>query len=312
MKVRVVETDSNYIVFKEFDDKPAHELWDFCLEVEKNINRIFPKPIKLLFEEAIYSRYFILSKKRYMCLKMDRDGNIKDDIETRGVLLTRRDNANVIRNIYSNIMMMIFNDKEGIKKNEILDYVVEEMNNMSCYKFPMIDYIVTKKVGNKKNYAVRELPQDEKKREKRFKDLGIKPPCICGFPCKSECFKECKACDEYLIRALPAHIQLAEKIRNRGKVVQVGSRMSYITCRPDLPKSSQFDKIEDPEYQEKFPSYVKLDPLYYIKSMITPFDEMLEIAYGTDKFVKNQHKLRLTKWKMLEELKDEFNNDFNK
>ena len=286
------------------DDKPAHELWDFCLEVEKSINRIFPEPMKLLFEEAIYSRFFILTKKRYMCLKMDRDGDIKDGIEKRGVLLQRRDNAEVIRQIYGNVVMRIFEDKNKQDKDGVISYLLDELNNMCSYKYNVKDYIITKSVGDKSNYKIRALPADQKKRDKRFKDLKIYSQCVCPLPCKEGCYKVCKACNDYVVKALPAHIQLAEKIRSRGKNVQVGSRMEYIVCRPDIPDEKLFNKIEDPEYQQQFSYYVKIDPLYYINLMINPFDEALEVGYGIEKFIKQQYKLRLQKNKINQQIKE--------
>lgn len=297
------DTDSNYIHFPFMDNKPAHELWDHCLEVEKSINAIFPEPMKLLFEEAIYSRFFILTKKRYMALKMDRDGDIKDGIEKRGVLLQRRDNAEVIRHIYGNIVMRIFEDKEKKDKEGVINYLIDELNYMCSYKYNTNDYIITKSVGDKADYKIKPLPEDLKKRDKRFKDLQIKSKCICSIPCKSECFKKCKACDEYLIRTLPAHIQLAEKIRRRGKNVQVGSRMEYIISRPDIPEDKLFNKLEDPEYQKEFSEYSKIDFLYYIGLMIKPFDETLQVGYNIENLVKQQYKLRLQKYKILNQIK---------
>ena len=290
MRTKVSRTDSNYIHFPTFDEKPAHELWDFCLEVEKSINRIFPKPMALLFEEAIYSRYFILSKKRYMCLKMNRDGEIKDEIEKRGVILTRRDNSEVIRNIYRNVIMMIFDDKEGTNKDNVLKYITEEIENIRNNKYPVKDFVITKKVNEKEGYKIRILPEEEEKRTKRLQDLGIIESCNCPPVCHDNCFVDCIACRKYRIRGLPAHIQLAEKMRGRGKTVQVSSRMEYVICRPELPTAKLFDKLEDPEYQQTRIGYIDIDYLYYISLMVKSFDEVLEIGYGEKDFVKLLHK----------------------
>jgi len=293
------------------ENKPAHELWDFCLEVEKTINRIFPKPMALLFEEAIYSRFFILTKKRYMCLKMGRDGVIKDGIEKRGVLLQRRDNANVIRNIYGNVVMKVFEDKEKKDKNGVINYLLDELNNICSYKYKYNDYIITKSVGDVGDYKIRSLPKDMKLRTKRFKDLKINHKCICPIPCEKNCHEKCKACEIYVARSLPAHIQLAQKIRSRGKNIQVGSRMEYIICRPDLPDGKLFEKEEDPEYQQEFSKYIKIDPLYYINLMINSFDEVLEVGYDIKKFIKQQYKFRLQKTKLIGQIKLINNNVIN-
>jgi hypothetical protein len=162
------------------------------------------------------------------------------------------------------------------------------------------------------DYKIRALPTDPKKRETRWKELGITEPCVCN-PCKHtpacesfcngcyECEKYCAACDEYKVKSLPSHIQLAEKIRRRGKTVQVGSRMEYIVCYPEDPEDRLFNKIEDPEYQQEHSDKVKIDPLYYLNLMINPFDEALEVGFKLEHFIKKQYKNRLNKFKLIRE-----------
>ena len=54
------DTDSAYINFPHL--KTSQEIWDYCLEVEEKVS-VYPKPMKLEFEEVIYWRFFILTKK---------------------------------------------------------------------------------------------------------------------------------------------------------------------------------------------------------------------------------------------------------
>ena len=65
--------------------KTAQDLWDHCLAVEQGIldDGVFPKPMKLAFEEVIYWRFFILTKKRYMSLACGRDGVVGTNIEKK-------------------------------------------------------------------------------------------------------------------------------------------------------------------------------------------------------------------------------------
>ena len=60
------DTDSCYIHFPNL--KTSEECWDYALKVEEVVSKIFPRPMKLEFEEAIYWKFFILSKKRYFSL----------------------------------------------------------------------------------------------------------------------------------------------------------------------------------------------------------------------------------------------------
>ena len=78
---------------------------------------VFPKPMKLAFEEVIYWRFFILTKKRYMSLACGRDGVVGTNIEKKGVLLARRDNSKWVRDLYANVVHMI--SKEKLKKKSL-------------------------------------------------------------------------------------------------------------------------------------------------------------------------------------------------
>ena len=92
------DTDSCYIHFPNLET--SKECWDWALYVEREVSDLFPRPMKLEFEEAIYWRFFILTKKRYMALSCGEDGILDDKIEKKGVLLARRDNSRFIRDFY--------------------------------------------------------------------------------------------------------------------------------------------------------------------------------------------------------------------
>ena len=116
------------VALAEFPDvKTAQECWDFCMQVEEELLSIFPPPMKLAFEEVVYWRFFILTKKRYMALSCGRDGILEDKIMKKGVLLARRDNSKFIRNIYEMVIMKIFN-KAG--KDEVLNSIFDEFNKL--------------------------------------------------------------------------------------------------------------------------------------------------------------------------------------
>ena len=71
---------------------------------------------------------------------------------------------------------------------------------------------MSKSVGAVEDYKIRDLPDDPKKRKKRLDDLS--------------CTEK-----EYALRSLPAHVQLAEKMRRRGKRVDPGVRLEYVVTK---------------------------------------------------------------------------------
>jgi DNA polymerase elongation subunit (family B) len=290
------DTDSNYIIFPHL--KTASENWDYAIHVAKEVSKLFPSPIKLEFEMAIYWRFFILTKKRYMYKKCGRDGIVEENIGKKGVLLARRDNSMFIRNVYSRIIMMVFNK---VDRDEILMYAIDEINKLCSHFYSYKDFVVTKSVGNsgsgqrpvpfindkgqKKgklgDYTVPLLSINEKEKQRQFK------------------LKDCKNETDYYSRCLPSVVQLAEKMKKRGNRVDSGTRLEYVITTQGGHKAKQYVKVEDATYFGRFSSTLKLDYMYYLKLITNPLDDIFNILYQKDenkthtyggkthKFIKN-------------------------
>lgn len=281
-KLVLKNTDSCYINFPQFKtEKDAKECYVFCKMIEDEMTSLFPKPMKLAYEEKIYWRFLILTKKRYMALQCTTEGVIKKDIFKRGVLLSRRDNTAVIRNIYSELITNVFY-KADIER--VQEYILEKINELFSMKFSTKDFITSKSVGNVADYKIRPLPDDEKKRKKRLKDLN--------------CTEQ-----EYRLRALPAQVQLAERMKRRGIMVSAGSRIQYVITNSGDIDGNLSDKIEHIDYFVENSEILRLDYFYYLHNFINPLDEILEKIYNIKDFVKQQYKLRITKGKVLQRIK---------
>jgi DNA polymerase elongation subunit (family B) len=108
------DTDSNYINFPLMETKSDEELWAYSEFVADELTKLFPPPIKLEFEGAIYTFFFILTKKRYMYRKVEKKGGkliYSNNIGKKGVLLARRDNSKFIRDVYEGVINHITNEK---------------------------------------------------------------------------------------------------------------------------------------------------------------------------------------------------------
>ena len=112
---------------------------------------------------------------------------------------------------------------------------------------------------------------------------------------------------DYKAKTLPAHVQLASKMRSRGIEVPVGARIEYIFTTKCLGEKtfSQGDKVEDLDYFSQWRRYLRVDYLYYLeKQLIKPLDELLEVGLGIKNFVKTQFNLRVNKWKIMDRIKE--------
>ena len=302
------DTDSNYIHFPHLTG--AQETWDYALYVASEVTKLFPKPIELEFEEEIYSFFFILSKKRYMYRKCLRDGVVDKKIGKKGVLLARRDNSKFIRDIYETVISKIADD---ISRDDILYYIINQINKLCSGVKPISDFVVTKSIGdsgglipeafiNEKgvkkakvgDYTVPILSFDKKEREEQLAKKGA------------------DSVEDYYLLCLPAQVQLAERMRMRGQRVDPGTRLEYVVCDPNNHTGKQYEKIESADYLAKHKQYIDIDYMYYLKALINPLDQVLDVAYGNEKgykkgFIDTQYKHRWKiRHKLMEELKELF------
>lgn len=316
------DTDSCYISFPGYDGpEKARELDLFCRQIEEETSSLFPRPMKFAYEEAIYCRYLILSKKRYMALKCDLDGVLSRKIEKRGVLLSRRDNSSYSREFYSKIIMHCF-DKKPI--DEALSLMREELNRLYNCNVSLKELTISKSIGEISDYKIRELPEEEKKLVKRLTDLNlydrdanleVVKKIFHQFVVKDESYQSTRyqyplehlIVEEYINKALPSQVQLAEKMRRRGTRVDAGERLGYCVIESDQNiKDKLFNKIEDVDYLREHSSILKIDPLYYTKLLINPVDEVLEAVYKKENIFKQYYKAHETYWKVVRQLNELF------
>ena len=299
------DTDSNYIHFPHL--KNATETWDYALKVAEEVTKLFPPPIQLEFEEEIYVFFLILSKKRYMYRKCLRDGVVDEKIGKKGVLLARRDNSKFVRDIYETVVTMIASHKPG---KEILNVVTDEINKMCSNTKPHTDFVITKAVGNhggliakiernekgvKKaivgDYTVPMLSNDKEEREAQMSKKGATNK------------------EDFYLLCLPAQVQLAERIRRRGKRVDPGTRLEYVVANPEKHTAKQYEKVESAEYFSRHSDVINIDFMYYLKALVNPLDQVLDVALrGEEGFTKGftmrQYKYR---WKIRNKLISEIN-----
>ena len=257
-----------------------------------------------------------------------KDGVIQNKIGKKGVLLARRDNSVFVRNLYENVIKKIF-DKED--RDDILYFVLQELNKLFSNSLPYKSFTITKSVGdtggffNKKekdflsnnfplreqndkgkivgkigNYTVPLLPEGEEERSEQIKK------------------KDALTVKEYYEKCLPAQVQLAEKMKRRGSRVEAGSRIEYLIAEFEGGhKGKQYEKIEDLEYFMNHSNVLKIDFFYYLEVLINPLDEVLNVLYNKDdsnykyRFIKDftqeQYNFRYKiREKMLNELRDLF------
>ena len=107
--------------------------------VEKNIASIMPHPQKLNYEKCLYP-FILFSKKRYVGNLYEMDDK-KFKQKSMGIVLKRRDNANIVKKIYGGVIDIILN-KQDI--DESIKFLREELNDLINGKTDFKDLIISK------------------------------------------------------------------------------------------------------------------------------------------------------------------------
>lgn len=181
-KVVYGDTDSVFCIFPHL--KTPQECWDFSLELEKRFvtDKLYPQPMRLEFEEKFYRKCLLLSKKRYIAevgAMFKGQVVIEDDMLTKGVLLSRRDNCLMLRHLYRDIVTMII--KEQRDKNYVLNYIFDVIQNVMSFNVPFEQFIISKSIKDDDSYksapAHLILAQKMRKRGMRV-DPGSRVPYV--------------------------------------------------------------------------------------------------------------------------------------
>jgi DNA polymerase elongation subunit (family B) len=299
------DTDSCYVHFPKLHNKHPSETWSYATQIAEHISGLFPKPLKLEFEQVIYFKFFILSKKRYLYNSCDQKGNVSSKIGNKGVLLARRDNSPVVRDMYRKLVSGVL---DQTAYSVVEESIIGDLNRLCSNQFELSKFIITKSVGSISvdddtneyklekvegsteksrigDYKVTTLSADDERRTDQMR------------------LKKAETDTQYYLRSLPAQVQLAEKMRKRGFPVDAGSRIEYVIIQSkDNIRDRQYEKIESFEYVARHKAVLKIDFLYYLKLMCVPFDEIMGLVYAKPSFMKDQLKMRTMKAACNEEI----------
>ena len=282
----VKNTDSIYCHFSSCTE--SQSLWDLAKNMEKEFCRLFPSPMKLVFEEKLYRRFLILTKKRYMALTCKSDGHMDERMTIRGVLLARRDNCKWIRDVYEQMTRSIMLHASFESCQMQLIHIFLQL--FQFHPISHTNFIVSKLVG--KEYKIRPLPDDDiKKVHKRLRDMNIVPDTSCEISLNQirDVYNPLlhnnddtndrtpKWLREYIEKSKPGHVQLAHRLGRRGQPVNPGTRIEFLVI--DGVSTKLADRLEDPTYFYRHRDLLRIDRMYYATALCKPLDQLLQVAF---------------------------------
>ena len=153
---RIVKTNAEYVygdtdsVFFKFNLEDTEgnkivgrEALELTIELAKEAGHLATKFLKQphdLEYEKTFMPFILLSKKRYVGMLYEENPD-KGKIKFMGIVLKRRDNASIVKDIYGGIIDKIVKEKSILKA---MNFTRECLQNMVDEKYPIEKLIVTK------------------------------------------------------------------------------------------------------------------------------------------------------------------------
>ncbi|QCQ67772.1 DNA polymerase family B [European chub iridovirus] len=280
------DTDSCYVNLGH-SKSSFEELWNLAVQASKTVSSFFDDPVRLEFEQTIYVKFIIFSKKRYIYRQRHISG--KESIGSKGVLLSRRDNAMCARDVYRTLMEHVLTNNTYAGEDLISEAILKVMRPGALHEEE--SFVITKSIGDigedddTGTYKVRNL---EKARAAAADKEGDAVALL----------------RRELVKQLPAQAQLAERLRLQGRAVDKGSRVEYVVLQSPkgILEDSLAHRILDLDSWKENKYIYPLDRLYYVKSMITACDQIFAVI-GAKPVTANLYQLHKQFCQVMAELK---------
>lgn len=275
------DTDSAYTYFSCLRDKTSEEIWSFAHDVVKKVAKLYPPPMKLEFEDKVYCKFLILTKKRYVGQTIDEEGNLGKKLTKRGIVLQRRDNCRLLRDVYERAVLYILKHIDHLTSLNKEATPSEIMNDP--YARGLVDLII-------KGYDL----TDTQSSGSSISSLFNSDP---NYSFKDFIITKGLTKETYKSKTPPVHVSVAMKMRERGIVVPPNSRIEYLLLDRGTAYNKnelQNEKAEDVGYYADNKSSLRIDYLYYLRSqMVKPLDELLRVCIFQKDIVKNHMMMRV-------------------
>jgi DNA polymerase elongation subunit (family B) len=147
------DTDSVFFTFNlktlDGEDIRGQKALEITIELAQEAGnmatKFLKKPHDLEYEKT-FMPFCLLSKKRYVGMLFETDPN-KGKRKSMGIVLKRRDNAPIVKDVYGGIIDILMKEK-NIQK--AVEYLQNSLQNIIEEKYPMDKLIITKSL--KSNY----------------------------------------------------------------------------------------------------------------------------------------------------------------
>ena len=131
------DTDS---IFIRFPTKDLAESIRLGIAAGKRITSQCRKPYKIAYEKTFFP-FILFCRKRYVGLMYEEDATIKPKRKSMGIVLKRRDNAPIVKDVYGGALDLLLTDKDVRKAQR---FVTEKLVDVLENRVALEKFIVSK------------------------------------------------------------------------------------------------------------------------------------------------------------------------
>lgn len=136
------------LIEDEMSKEALQQSIDMGFEAEKIFDTLLPHPHKLEYEKT-YQPYISFAKKRYIGYLYETDVN-KQKLDYKGIVLKRRDNAQIVKKFYSKAIDLIL----AKKFDEALENIDKDLEEMFGGKMDINLFQITKTLKTLNSYKI--------------------------------------------------------------------------------------------------------------------------------------------------------------
>ena len=131
------DTDS---IFIQFPTKELGESIRLGIEAGKRITSQCRRPYKIAYEKTFYP-FILFCRKRYVGMMYEEDANAKPKRKEMGIVLKRRDNAPIVKDVFGGALDILMKERD-VKKAQ--KFVNQKLLDILENRIPLEKYIVSK------------------------------------------------------------------------------------------------------------------------------------------------------------------------
>jgi DNA polymerase delta subunit 1 len=259
-KAEVIYGDTDSI-FIRFPTQDLAESISLGISAGKRITSQCRKPYKIAYEKTFFP-FILFCRKRYVGMMYEEDPAAKPKRKSMGIVLKRRDNAPIVKDVYGGALDVLMQEKD-VRKAQA--FVTQKLVDVLENRVPLEKFIVSKSL---RDDYITEVPQAIRDHRPE-KDQKPKPSQLNDSKASFHIIKE--YAEKYGLQ-MPtssiAHRVLADRMESRdpGTAPKVGDRLQFVFVAENKDKGKQGERIEEVGYVKA--KGLTPDTAFYITNQI--------------------------------------------